>query len=55
MIDYVRNNLSSFPEYSTNTGADVNASTENYYNGMNLETPPQGNRLTLRDFLTAGD
>ena len=55
MIDYVRNNLSSFPEYSTNTGADVNASTENYYNGMNLETPRQGNRLTLRNFLTAGD
>tara|TARA_R100001244_G_scaffold42816_1_gene38591 strand:- start:625 stop:1182 length:558 start_codon:yes stop_codon:yes gene_type:complete len=55
MIDYVRNNLSSFPEYSTNTGADVSPSTENYYNGMNLETPRQGNRLTLRNFLTAGD
>lgn len=51
MIDYIRNNLASFPTYSTNTGSDVNASTENYYNGMNLETPPQGNRLTLRNFL----
>jgi hypothetical protein len=56
LIDYVRNNLTSFPEYSTNTGADVNASTENYYNGMNLEKPNgQGTRLTLRNFLTAGD
>ena len=56
LIEYVRNNLSSFPEYSTNTGADVNASTENYYNGMNLERPNgQGSRLTLRNFLTAGD
>jgi hypothetical protein len=23
MIDYVRNNTASFPEYSTNSGADV--------------------------------
>ena len=56
LIDYVTNNLSSFPEYSTNTGADVNPSKENYYNGMNLERPNgQGTRLTLRNFLTAGD
>ena len=55
MIDYVRNNLSSFPAYSTNTGSDVNASTENYYNGMNLDTPPQGSKLTLRNFLSASD
>ena len=55
MIDYIRNNTSSFPEYSTNTGADVNPSTENYYNGMNLETPPQGTKLTLRNFLNASD
>ena len=56
MIDYIRNNTSSFPEYSTNTGADVNASTANYYAGMNLERPnQQGSRLTLRNFLNAGD
>jgi|TARA_R110000751_G_scaffold29329_1_gene75605 hypothetical protein len=55
MIDYIRNNTSSFPTYSTNSGADVNASTENYYNGMNLERPHQGTRLTLRNFLNAGD
>ena len=51
MIDYIRNNRASFPAYSTNTGSDVSASTENYYNGMNLDTPAQGNRLTLRNFL----
>ncbi len=55
LIDYVRNNLSSFPEYSTNSGADVSPSIENYYNGMNLERPRQGTELTLRDFLTAGE
>ena len=55
LIDYIRNNTASFPTYSTNTGADVNASIENYYNGMNLERPRQGTRLTLRNFLNAGD
>ena len=51
MIDYIRNNRASFPAYSTNTGSDVSASTENYYSNMNLETPAQGTRLTLRNFL----
>jgi len=55
MIDYIRNNISSFPKYSTNSGADVSPSTENYYAGMNLERPPQGTTLTLRNFLNAGD
>ena len=55
LIDYIRNNIASFPTYNTNTGDDVNASTENYYNGMNLETPRQGTRLTLRNFLNASD
>ena len=54
MIDYVTNNLSSFPEYSTNTGADVSPDRNAYYNGMNLERPNgQGTRLTLRNFLNA--
>ena len=56
MIDYVRNNTSSFPEYSTNSGADVSPDRNAYYNGMNLERPSgQGTRLTLRNFLTAGE
>jgi hypothetical protein len=52
MIDYIRNNTASFPSFSTNSGADVSPSSENYYNGMNLEKPRQGTRLTLRNFLT---
>ena len=56
LIDYICNNTSSFPEYSTNTGADVNPSSANYYSSMNLERPnQQGTRLTLRNFLNAGD
>tara|TARA_R110002020_G_scaffold240290_2_gene453023 strand:+ start:622 stop:1182 length:561 start_codon:yes stop_codon:yes gene_type:complete len=52
MIDYIRNNLASFPSYSTNSGADVNPSIANYYSGMNLDTPtPQGTKITLRDFI----
>ena len=54
MIDYIRNNISSFPTYSTNSGADVSPSTENYYAGINLDTPRQGTKLTLRNFFNAG-
>jgi hypothetical protein len=56
MIDYITNNTSSFPEYSTNSGADISPDRNAYYNGMNLERPnKQGSRLTLRNFLTAGE
>tara|TARA_R110000765_G_scaffold50466_1_gene102558 strand:+ start:63 stop:614 length:552 start_codon:yes stop_codon:yes gene_type:complete len=52
MIEYVTNNLSSFPEYSTNSGADVSPDRNAFYNGMNLERPSQqGTRITLRNFL----
>lgn len=50
MIDYICNNNSLFPEYSTNTGSDVNPDENAYYNGMNLERPNnQGNKYTLRN------
>ena len=56
MIDYVCNNTSSFPEYNTNSGSDVNPDKNAYYNGMNLERPKQqGTKLTLRNFLNASD
>ena len=56
LIDYIRNNTSLFPEYNTNSGSDVNPDSNAYYNGMNLERPMQkGTKLTLRDFLSAGD
>ena len=52
MIDYICNNNSLFPEYNTNTGADVNPDDDAYYNGMNLERPrQQGTRFTLRNVL----
>ena len=52
MIDYICNNNSSFPEYSTNTGADVNPDDNAYYNGMNLErSRQQGTRFTIRNVL----
>ena len=56
MIDYICNNNSLFPEYSTNSGADVDPDRNTYYNGMNLERPTQqGTRLTLRNFLNGAD
>ena len=56
MIEYICNNTSSFPEYSTNSGADVTPDQNAYYAGMNLERPlRQGTELTLRNFLSAGD
>jgi len=56
LIDYVTNNTTSFPEYNTNSGADVNPDQNAYYNGMNLERPmKQGTKLTLRNFLNASD
>ena len=56
MIEYVTNNLTLFPEYSTNSGADVDPDRNAYYNGMNLERPrQQGTRLTLRNFLSSSD
>ena len=52
LIDYLKNNTSSFPEYSTNSGSDVNPDKNAYYNGMNLERPrQQGTKITLRNFL----
>ena len=56
MIDYICNNNSLFPEYSTNSGSDVDPDRNAYYNGMNLERPTQqGTRLTLRNFLSSSD
>ena len=56
MIQYITNNISSFPEYNTNSGADISPDKNAYYNGMNLERPMrQGTKLTLRNFLNASD
>ena len=54
MIDFIKNNISRFPEYNLNSGSDVSPDSNGYsYQGMNLERPnAQGNKITLRDFLT---
>jgi len=56
MIKYITNNTTLFPEYNTNSGADISPDRNAYYNGMNLERPmQQGTKLTLRNFLNASD
>tara|TARA_R100000908_G_scaffold64695_1_gene49571 strand:- start:827 stop:1399 length:573 start_codon:yes stop_codon:yes gene_type:complete len=55
LVDYIRHNNSSYPEYNTNTGADISPSKTSYYSGMNLEratTKDRGGIITLDDFLT---
>jgi hypothetical protein len=54
LIEYITNNTSSFPEYSTNSGADISPDRNAYYAGMNLERPDnQGSKLTLQNFLSS--
>ena len=56
MIKYITNNITLFPEYNTNSGADISPDQNAYYNGMNLERPMrQGTKLTLRNYLNASD
>jgi hypothetical protein len=52
LIDYLCENNHLFPEFNTNTGADLRPSRNNYNNGMNLNRVDyQGTKITLRDFL----
>ena len=53
-IDYLRNNSSSFPEYTSNSGSDLNPTTNNYFAGINLDsTAPRSNKL--KSFLQGAD
>ena len=45
LIDYIRNNTSSFSEYSSNTGSDLQPTTQNYYAGLNLDVAPVSNKV----------
>ena len=46
LIDYIQNNTGSFSEYSSNTGADLQPTTQNYYAGLNLDiNVPVNNQL----------
>lgn len=54
LIDYLRNNTSSFSEYTSNTGADLDPTTNNYFAGINLDTNvARSNRL--KGFLQGAD
>jgi len=53
LIEFIKHNISDYPEYNTNTGADVRPNKSAYYSGMNLERGNcDNNDLTLDDFLT---
>ena len=53
LIDFIQNNTSNFPEYSSNTGADLTPTTQNYYAGLNLDTAPLSNKA--KSFLQGAD
>ena len=56
MIDYICNNSTLFPEYSTNTGSDVEPSKNAYFNGLHLgNRRNEGTRITLDNFLSSSD
>lgn len=52
LVDYLRHNNSSYPEYSTNSGADMSPDKSAYYSNMNLDKIQRSSRITLNDFLT---
>ena len=47
LVDYLRGNLTSFPEYSTNQSSqgDLSPTTQNYYAGLNLDVAPMSNKM----------
>ena len=54
LIDYLKNNSSSFSEYTSNSGADLNPATDNYFAGIQLEpVAPMTGRL--KSFLQGAD
>ena len=54
LIDYLKNNSSSFSEYTSNSGADLNPTTDNYFAGIQLEpVAPISGRL--KSFLQGAD
>tara|TARA_R110000824_G_scaffold64463_9_gene168407 strand:+ start:53 stop:622 length:570 start_codon:yes stop_codon:yes gene_type:complete len=45
MIEYLTNNSSLFPEYTSNTGADMNPTIRNYYSGINMDATINDKKL----------
>ena len=54
LVEYIRDNTDVLPEYSTNTGSDVNPDKSPFYSGINVERiRPKQSGITLDDFLTS--
>lgn len=54
LIDFLRHNSSSLPEYLTSSGSDVEPDKNAFYSGINVEeVGVKGARITLDDFLTS--
>ena len=53
LINYLKHNLSLYPEYNTNTGHETSPDRNAFYSSMNLErSRVKQSGLTLDDFLT---
>ena len=53
LIDYLTDNSSSFPEYTSNTGSDLNPTTRNFYSGINMDVNYRLNNNDLKAVLAA--
>ncbi len=58
LVEWLRNNHDKYPEYTSNTGADLSPTKEAYFSGINLQEGIQGKEyrgLTLRNFFKANE
>ena len=58
LVEWLRNNHSKYPEYTSNTGADLSPNKEELFSVMNLQTGIQGKAqkgITLRNFFKANE
>ena len=58
LVDWLRNNSDKYPEYNSNSGADLSPNKEAYYSGMNIQAGNQGRMvkgLTLRNFFKSNE
>ena len=53
LIDYLCDNSTLFPEYSSNTGADLDPTTNNYYPGLNIDGGRSSNNLQVKSIISA--
>lgn len=53
LIDYLCDNSTLFPKYSTNTGADISPESRNYYTGINVDNAYPTKDLQLISVMSA--